>query len=299
MTTVGDRSAGFTIIETLIVLAVSGMLAVSAMVMISGRQNKTQFQVAATSMQQQLEQLINETANGFYPSNSDFTCNGNNSPVTITNSAVVVPQGTNSRCIFLGKAVAFGVGATGADAESFIVYPLVANRYISGTTTEVYNFIQAKPQALAPSIATPDIVNYETQYKTKSGLKLHHAQYKESGNPVPLQSSNYAVFALANQLGQYQAKSASDGILSSATQKLDLFEMDKLPDWELPPSVPASSKMVVTHINARGIDESKVIEYLQLCFTSGGTNQSALLTISGRGQLAVTLKIYGKIDCTV
>lgn len=305
MRTVGDRSAGFTIVETLIVLAVSGILAISAMVLVSGRQNKTQFQVAATSIKQQIEQLINETANGYYPSNNDFTCSGSSGSVTITSAAGA--QGTNSTCIFLGKAVAFGVGATGADRESFIVYPLVGKRFAGATSTEVSTFAQSKPLALAPSttgVGNLSGIDYSTSYKTKNGLSLSYAEYNErtaptgaapSGTVVSLGKSNYAVVALADQLGQYQAQ--PDGTLNSATQKLDLFEMDKRAGWAAFPAVPASSKIVVDYINLLGIDETKVIENLNVCFNSGTTNQSALITISGRGQLAVTLKIYGSKDC--
>ena len=295
MRTVGNRSAGFTIVETLIVLAVSGMLAISAISLVNGRQNKTQFQVAATSMKQQIEQLINETASGYYPSSNNFTCSSSSGSVTISSGAG--GQGTNSTCIFLGKAVAFGVGPTGADRESFIVYPLVGKRFDGTSTREVSTFAQAKPLALAPStggVGNLSGIDYSTTYKTKNGLSLHYADYIESGTLASLGKSNYVVFALADQLGQYQAQ--ADGTLNSATQKLDLFEMDKLAGWAAFPAVPTSSRTVVDLINLRGID-TKVIEKLNLCFNSGTTNQSALITISGRGQLSVTLKIYGKADC--
>ena len=67
-------TGGFTIVETLIVLAVSGLLLISAIVMISGRTNKTQFTTAANDLKQSLEQVINEISSGYFPNANNFQC---------------------------------------------------------------------------------------------------------------------------------------------------------------------------------------------------------------------------------
>jgi type II secretory pathway pseudopilin PulG len=146
------RSAGFTIVETIIVLAVSSLLATSVMLLVNGRQNKTMFQVASNDLKQQLEQIINETASGYYPTNDDFTCSGStgNHPVI---TAVNQQQGKNDSCIFLGKALAFNIGdsSSGLGPAAYIVYPLIGNRTANtgGTSTDVSSYDDAMPIALA------------------------------------------------------------------------------------------------------------------------------------------------------
>jgi hypothetical protein len=126
------------------------------------------------------------------------------------------------------------------------------------------------------------------KYKTQNGLSLDHAQYRIGPNPTDLTdgSRRYAVFAFADSLGQYSNPQ------SSSVQKLDLYEYDQDSGWA--PTAPNSSELTVGKINARNIDESKTVYDARLCFSSGGTNQSALYTISGRGQLTVSMQIFSQ-----
>jgi len=293
MATGSERSAGFTIVETPVVLAVSGMLAASAMLMLNGKQSKTEFQVAANGMKQQLEQIINNTANGAYassdPISNGLTCNGAVSPTSITTASS--GQGTNSTCILLGNVVEFGIGSGSSSAQNFTVYPLVGKRYKFGTTTEVTNFTDAEPIALAPdNLNNTHGIDRSMAYKTQNGLSFYQATYIDtSGNPIT-PPKPYVVLAFADSLSQYQAR--SDGTLNSSTQNLDLYEYD-IP-WS--PPAPTDSKSTVTKING-SIPGSTPIKAVQLCFVSGGTNQSAQLTVSGNGQLAVDLKVFGDRQC--
>ena len=308
MATGGNTSSGFTIVETLIVLAVSGFLAVSVLLLVNGRQNKTHFQVAATSLKQEMEQIVNETRNGYYPSNSDFTCNGLPAKPMLTSATPgSVAQGTNSSCIFLGKAIQFGIapdGSTDNASESYSVYPLIAKR-LNSTNQEVRTFPQASPIALARDSAHSDpgdpYPDYAVHHRTKNGLALHHAGYLISslpGLPGTYTQNNaagaYVVFALVDDLGKYTAD--LNGNLSSATQTLNLYDYD-LDNGKWPAPKPSDSFKVVDNIN-KGIHVSGVVKAVQLCFNSGGTNQSVLITLSGEGRLGITNQIFGKKDCT-
>jgi type II secretory pathway pseudopilin PulG len=295
MGTGGERSAGFTIVETIIVLAVSSMLATSAMLLVSGRQNKTMFQVASNNLKQQLEQIINETASGFYPNNNDFSCQGSTGgqPVINTDPVSYEQQGKNNSCIFLGKALAFGIDDPGSKA--YIVYPLIGNRTvnIAGGIVNVSNFDEAKPIALAPDTSGTPGRDYSTVNQTENGLSFKGVLYTEANGAKT--SKTYAVFAFADQLGHYTAN--PDASLSSATQQLELFDYN-LPNAGWPNSAPNDSPNTVNFINGpAGIDTAHDITSVALCFASGTTEQSALYTISGHGQLAVTMKIYGDTTC--
>jgi type II secretory pathway pseudopilin PulG len=287
----GTTSSGFTIVETLIVLAVSAALAGSMILLVNGRQEKTEFQVAVNSLKTKLQQIINETSNGYYPNNGDFSCTGTSTGPSIS-SISHASQGTNNTCIFLGKAVQLGIKTGSADAnQSFTTYPLVANRYDT-TGAEVSTFAAAKPIALSKgSNPYQNVPDYSENFSTQNGLFLVPGGVKyliidHAGHASTTQSS-YAIFALADQLGQYAATS---GDIGSSVQNLDLF---KFAD---PPTTPADSTAIVDDINTK-IDDLVIVNSIQLCFSDGSPNRSALITISGQGQLSVTLKVYGTPSC--
>ncbi|HWT56172.1 MAG TPA: type II secretion system protein [Candidatus Microsaccharimonas sp.] len=263
----GKESAGFTIVETLIVLAVSAILAVSAMLLVAGRQAKTQFAVGANDLKQQLEQIINETRSGYYPGNGDFTCTphtGAGGTPLITGGAAA--QGTNAGCIFLGKAVEFGV----PDFQSFATYPLVGNRQ-DMSNQEVSSYSAAKAVALTSHVDSS---------KTEGGLQFSKVTYYLSDGSSP-SSTTQAVFALADSLGDY-APNATTGDLNSATEKLNLYYFSFPPNWSGP---------IVNGIDTGGVhDGSPTLNSLDLCF-DGGAGKFAVITITGLGQLSVKLKI--------
>jgi hypothetical protein len=159
------RESGFTIVETLIVLAVSGSLFVSAVVLISGRQGKTEFSTAINSLQQQLQQVVNETASGYYPNRGDFKCSGSGGALTFM--GVSNGQGTNSGCIFLGNAVQVGLGS-GKESQLGLL-PLVGLQYQAGTSA-VQQISQTKLRAVYPANLTESGFDATTIDQMQYGL---------------------------------------------------------------------------------------------------------------------------------
>ncbi len=116
---------GFTIVETLIVLAVTGALFAMAALLVSGRQSKTEFQVGSRLIDQQIQQVINETQTGFYPSKSDFICTvGPSGALDFTGTGL--GQGTNNDCVFVGKTIVFNSDIDSHD--KYTVYSLAGRR---------------------------------------------------------------------------------------------------------------------------------------------------------------------------
>lgn len=287
----GDTSEGFTIVETLIVLAVSAIVAASTMILISGRQNKTQFMVGSNNLKQHIEQIINETRSGYYPNTGDFTCAGNTTGATpIITPAVpgAKEQGTNDTCVFLGKAVAFGVGQSAADPEVYATYPLVGNRQFYDTSIGAKRDVNKYREASAVALESHGDFN-----KTQNGLSLKSATFTLKNNTnIPV--AKYAVIAFADNLSEYQID-ASTGDLSSATEKLNMYYFSPVasatPDWG---AVPGSSSAIASGVQTRGVYDTAgptELKSLDLCFDSGSTSQSAVITITGLGQLSVRLKV--------
>lgn len=120
---------GFTIVETMVVLAVTGVLFVSVVMLVAGRQQKAQFDQAVNNIKAQIETVINEAQTG-YPGNAISCRYAGNTPTATT---------PDNSCIFLGKAVQFTTGAV--EKDRFAVHTIVGKRdSISLATATPYMF---------------------------------------------------------------------------------------------------------------------------------------------------------------
>ncbi len=272
------QRAGFTIVEVLIVLAITGLLFVSAAATISGRTNKTQFQQSINDIVTALRQNINSTAIGYYPNNGDFTCT--NSSNTMVIKQIANKQGMNGDCIFLGKAVQFGV--TGTDPQQYITYPIAALR-VDSNGEEVHDITQAKPAAVYPSAAQPNAPNDSAIDKLMYGLTVSKMFY--NNNPA----NTIGSFAVISDLSNY---SYSNSQLQSGSQQMLLVP---IATSVIGDSLPGA----VGKINAKLPSSAAATSGVQICFDSGSTDQSGLVTIGGSGgqQLSVALSIKNGKGC--
>ncbi len=108
---VARHADGFTIIEALIVLAVTGVLFVSIIGVVSGKQSKAQFMQGINSIRGEIEQVINEVQSGYYPEVDD-------------------QQGTKQEDMSIGKVIQFN-NPPGTDPERYTIYSLTAKRNIT------------------------------------------------------------------------------------------------------------------------------------------------------------------------
>src|SRR5581483_1475770 len=104
------KQRGFTIIEVLIVLAVTAAMFLLAVLSINGKQNTAEFQQAINDIRSSLQQEIDQVAAGDYSNTGNFTCDGTGGSLVIAKG--VNKQGSNTGCIYLGKALQFEVKAT-------------------------------------------------------------------------------------------------------------------------------------------------------------------------------------------
>ncbi len=118
----GAYSRGYTIVEVLIFLAVSGALLASALSLFGGQQRRTQFTQAVRELDSQIQDIINDVSTGFYPNNGSVRCAydpaGGGLPgsgIKLTNGSGTT-QGTNSDCIFVGRVIQFSPQGEGQGA---------------------------------------------------------------------------------------------------------------------------------------------------------------------------------------
>lgn len=269
------HSRGFTVVETLVVLAVTGALFVAVAIALSGRQAQAQFDQSIQEAKSQIQQVIDDVAVGYYPNSSNFTCNANYSTGP-TFAAGTTKQGENSDCIFLGKVIYFGI--TGSTAEQFNVYSLAGLKQVSAggpevTTNNDTDYSQAKPQVITASTDTKKLLYGMTTYRVWYG--------GTPGTPI-------AAIGFANSLASY-----SSGAIISGSQQVNVVPVKAT---SLGVSTAAGETAVNNQFPTSPINPAGGV---YICLVSGTTKQSGLITIGGSGrQLSVTLSIKGNTTCS-
>ena len=111
----GKRPLGYTIIEVMIVLAVSGIMFLIAADFISGKAERTSFTQGVNEMASRIQDVINQVIDGQY---SDVPLNCSVVGGSLSFSGLPSGgQGTNPGCVFIGKVLHFSVSGVPHDYE--------------------------------------------------------------------------------------------------------------------------------------------------------------------------------------
>ncbi|MCA9324752.1 type II secretion system protein [Candidatus Saccharibacteria bacterium] len=154
-------ASGFTFVEIMIVLAVTGFLFVSVAVTFSGRQQKSAFTTAAQDIRLRIQQTITEVSNGYFPSTNNFSCTSSAAnSITINAGGGGPSQGSNKPCVFLGKVMQF---TTSGDPQPYYI------NTVAGYRATVYTGLDN----LDPTYVTP----VREQLSLKNGLTFVSMKY--------------------------------------------------------------------------------------------------------------------------
>jgi prepilin-type N-terminal cleavage/methylation domain-containing protein len=145
----GKRPLGYTIIELMIVLAVSGLMFAIAASFISGKQEKTSFTAGVNEMASRIQDTIEQVTDGKY---SDILLNCSFSGATVTINSGGSGQGTNPTCTFLGKIMRFTPVGTSSDYK---IIPL-AGGLLNGSGSSP-TLVNVHPTIIS-SLITPQII---------------------------------------------------------------------------------------------------------------------------------------------
>jgi len=286
---VSGRSQGFTVIEVMIVLIITGALFASAAVLISGKQNATAFSQGIQQIQSQIQQIMNEVAIGHYPNPGNFKCISGAAGPVIT-SVGPNGQGANAGCIFVGKVMQFKVH--GSDPESIMIYTVAGLQKRVTDQQDSQSLSDAQPLVVAPSTTQPLLPSASTNILMQNGLTT-------VGNTASVNGMWYNDGAADVQIGAVAFTTSfpqpgAGGVLASGSQQMNVVPINTS-------TTDASATATVDAINAT-LKTSPVnpSNGVSICFASGGTNQSGLVTIGGHSHpLAVTLTITnGNRECS-
>ncbi len=272
-----QRKDGFTVIEVIVVLAITGMLFVSAAVMISGRQNRTAFEQSVRKVQSQIQSAIDEVVIGHYPNNGNIQCTATGSGPDI--NAGSAGQGTNGDCIFMGRVIQFGVADTAP--EQYKVYTIAGLRTSGGA--EVKTRVQAMAKLIAPTTADPSIPDEVGEVILEAGLGSGFVQYGTTA--APSQSGGFAIWQ--------SLATTSGGTLNSGAQAAHI---GAIPNTTLGMTQQEFVDAASASFTTSPLDD---VNGVRLCFVSGSTEQSGLITLGGNNRrLSVTLNIKSNTTCS-
>jgi hypothetical protein len=269
-------------VEVMIVLATSGALFVAAAIMISGKQNQAGFNQGIQQIRAQIQQAMNEVANGYFPAQANFRCTaGAGGPVTLT-AAGAQAQGANAGCVFAGKVMQFGINGT--DPEQFAVYTM-AGAQKDSAGREVTSLNAAVPRVIArgtaspagyPDITVPSILQNGLETAGPGGIATRAMWYNNGGADVTT-----GAVAFVPSFAAYTGTN-----ITSGSQQLSVVA---IPGTDTNMSRTAMADAINANITSGIANPSNGVS---VCFASGGTNQSGLITIGGNSKpLNVNLRI--------
>jgi type II secretory pathway pseudopilin PulG len=270
----GLNPLGFTIIETMIFLAVSGALVVVGLSAVYGTQSQSEFRVAVNDAQQQIDKVINNVANGYYADTSKITCN-NVGDTTFIDETTPSATGTNLDCSFLGRVIWFRESPA---PPAFVVYSVAGIRQKGGVDKkEVVNMAEADPDVIESS---------KEEILLKNGLTIG----KVSIGTTPQIGAvgfftSFGSYTSSGSLGSSSSKYNFAGLSGTNINSDNIRSMIKTPGFrtQYDNNVPFYGK--------------NPNDGIRVCLL-GGNNQHAIITIGGQGKLATTaLTINPGVTC--
>ncbi len=262
---------GYTIVEVLIVLAVTTALFVAIAGTFSGQQGRTEFTQGARDMESRVRDILNDVSTGYYPKIGTYSCI--NSSGTLTFSSSDSAQGENSGCIFIGRVLQFEVGGT--NDEQYRIYSVAGLRQVSGR--DVSSFAETKPRAIAPTGSADDPPDGTEVGYYPSGLKIGKVTYTNTGIIYPTDAVGFfSTFGVQTAAGGLKSGSISVNVVPLGT------------------GTTPNQLTMVGIIN--GLDTASPVTNpsggMSVCFISTGSNQIAIMSIGGSGrQLTVNMVI--------
>jgi prepilin-type N-terminal cleavage/methylation domain-containing protein len=148
----GKRPLGYTIIEVMIVLAISGVMFVIAASFISGKEGSSAFTEGSNEFSSQIQQIISQVADGQYTDvnlNCIVAIPGDTLTFTDSDNDGSL-QGTNAACDFLGKFMHFQESGNKTLYEVFSLAGARTDDTLASATPIVGNGIDLTTQQTTP-----------------------------------------------------------------------------------------------------------------------------------------------------
>jgi competence protein ComGC len=271
-------TAGFTIVEVMIFLAISSFMFIVAIAALSGKQGQTEFSTGLGTFVSQLQTTISNVGTGYYNVPSNITCSASDSGGTIY-PELSLRDGTigqNSQCTYIGEVLEFGT--TSGGNQAYTTYPVAGLHYQDNQSpTEATSLATARPETIS-SIASTTVMPY--------GLQVASVTYNSG-------AASTGAIGFMTTFNNYTS-SGGTNILDSGSQSVNL---DPIPDNSLSGNT-SNYSAIVSNIDtltddcsAQGLvcytnnpsatASTNPVGGIQMCVNSGTTNNYVILTFGG------------------
>ncbi|MEI9914126.1 MAG: hypothetical protein WDN66_04065 [Candidatus Saccharibacteria bacterium] len=280
--------AGFTIVETMIFLAVSGLMFILAIGAMSGKQQQTEFQTSVGTLKSDLNQALSNVADG----NFQNQVNGQYIDCSASASGLAVSLGSSFNvdpgCSAIGEIIGFGTNPAGQ--QNFYLIPVFGCTYTACNT----------------ALPNPTFTTNFTDAKTQTYISGNYSDYQSTILPFGLtvDSSNTNTSAIG--IFSFTSFADSEGsALSSGSSHVELFPIDSYSPTATPTSIAtyvSGGRITNCGTNTVCISGNRTAinpTTLQICVDSGTSDsKSALFSIGGAGNItAVSDQIYNNSGC--
>jgi hypothetical protein len=250
-------SAGYSIVEAMIFLAISTAMFTLLAVQINGMQNRSDFAQTARDFSSRLSDLANDVSTGRYNNSASFTCVANtSSPVILSDAAL---GGISDGCILVGQVLAMSAGS-----NSYDIFPLAGRQSINdlGTVRDVQSLTEASPIAVSLASSNESIGH---------GLVIKKVTYNIGAGELPAFGAAF-ITTFGNQ--------GSSG-LSSGEISVNLLPL-------------VSADLATSLSSATSIFSSSGGVAVTICLQDGPSpTRHAVVVIGGKGrQLSNKLEIF-------
>lgn len=273
-------AAGYTIVEALIFMAVSGAMFLSALALISGRQGRAEFTSAARDFEVQIRDIANDVATGYYPNAATpggyIRCQTPGGVITISFSATD-NQGANDSCIFSGRTMHFNPSdGTGSEYRT---YTMLGRRLVNGTTRDVENITQAG-SVIVPETADTVPAPF---------FNIDCAFYATSSVTVAVQPCSTAGKVNVDSISFVTTFRPSDFVANgNATGDTQVNVLATANPSPLSKTTTALRTEIMGYSSGATAYVANPVGGIYLCLKSTGSNQHALIRLGGQGSVFAT-----------
>lgn len=253
-------SRGYTIIEVMIFLAISGIIFAIAVAAFNGQQGRTGFEQNMHDLASRMQEYVDQVGASLFPGSGSYACSISASSGRAVLTAGGGGQGTNQGCIFLGRAVQVIPGQS-----KLFIYTVLGDQFTpQGETVTSFNQALPEPEFSSGTDLTDE---YDTPWATVSSSKVTLT----SGGIV-----NSDLVGFYNSLQDYNLNSQAGGGASILAKGYNFVDND------LASVRSAAVKSCIEEQNANGVTcaNTPTISLWSACFASTGSSQTALLNIA-------------------
>ena len=282
---------GFTIVEVLIVIAISTFMLVAAIAAVGNKQQTTEFQTSVETLKSEFNQSLASVSDGNYSAlNNNISCKAGNGQPQISINKNTPPNGT---CTIIGEVIGF---SDTSSSSSYTVFPAFGRNYApnSNNTQIATNLTDAMP-----------VISNEVSKTTTMPFGLHIST-SYSGGTIS-QTENDGAIGLFS-FTSFEGSSTGNGQITSGAEHVEMFVIPGV-HFNSVSSLPAvfngngtTSQGLYNCGSGVCLDNSSATINpsggVTFCLDSGTSNQSALFSLGGNSSpTSATYKVYSQTGC--